>query len=41
MEASDPTEEDHHARSNFVRGLVQRTREPDVASSAFSRRPPM
>ncbi|MFV2044835.1 MAG: glycosyltransferase family 32 protein [Anaerolineales bacterium] len=40
MKASDPTEEDYHARSNFVRRLVQRSRESDVASSVFSRKPP-
>lgn len=40
MKARDPTEEDHHARSNFVRGLVQRSLEPNVAPSAISRKPP-
>ncbi len=40
MNAGNPTEESHRARSNFVRGLVQRSREPDVASSVFSRKPP-
>lgn len=40
VKVSDPTEEDHHARSNFVRGLVQRFRESDDASSVFSRKPP-
>ena len=40
MEAGDPTNEDHQARSNFVRGLVQSSREPDVVPFAFSRKPP-
>ena len=40
MKARDPTEEDHHARSNFVRGLVQRSLEPNVAPSAIPRKPP-
>lgn len=40
MEASDPTKEGHQARSDFVRGLVQNFREPDVASSALSRKLP-
>ena len=40
MNASNPTKESHRVRSNFVRGLVQRSREPDVASSVFSRKPP-
>ena len=40
MNAGNPTEESHRARSSFIRGLVQRSREPDVASSIFSRKPP-
>lgn len=37
---SDTTEDDHRARSNFVRGCVQQTPDFDVASSVFSRKPP-
>jgi hypothetical protein len=40
MESNDATEEDHRARSSFVRGLVQRSGDPTVASSAFNRKPP-
>jgi len=40
MKARDPIEEEHRVRSDFVRGLVQRSCEPDVASSAFSTKPP-
>lgn len=40
MNLNDTTEEDHHTRSTFVRELVQRSREPDVTSSVFSRKPP-
>lgn len=40
MNAGNPIEEDHRARSSFVRGLVQRSGEPAVASSVFSRKPP-
>ncbi len=40
MNAGNPTEEDHRARSRFVRGLVQRSNDPAVASSVFTRKPP-
>jgi hypothetical protein len=40
MNAGNPTEENHHARSSFVQGLVQRSGDPAVASSVFSRKPP-
>ena len=40
MKARDPTQEDHRARSDFVRELVQRSREQDVAPAAFSTGPP-
>lgn len=40
MKARDPTQEDHQARSDFVRELVQRSREHDVAPAAFSTEPP-
>ena len=40
MEAVDPIKEDHQARSNFVRRLVQSSREPEFASSPFCKRPP-
>lgn len=40
MKLNDAIEGEHLARSNFVRGLVQRSRESDVASSVFSRKPP-
>jgi len=40
MNASDPSEENHRARSSFVRGLVQRSSGPDVASSVFARKIP-
>jgi len=40
MNASDPSEENHRARSSFVRGLVQRSGGPDVASSVFARKLP-
>ena len=40
MNASNPNEENHHALSSFVRELVQRSGEPDVASSVFSRKLP-
>ena len=40
MKLNDATEEDHHERSNFVRELVQRSRESDDAPSVFSRKPP-
>lgn len=40
MNLNDTTEEDHHACSTFVRELVQRSRESDVASSVFPRKPP-
>jgi hypothetical protein len=41
MNTSNPTEENHRARSSFVRGLVQRSGNSAVASSVFSRKPPM
>ena len=37
MNASNPTEENHRARSSFVRRLVQRSRGPTVACSVFAR----
>jgi len=40
MNAGNPTEEDHRARSSFVRGLVQRSGYPAVSSSIFTRKPP-
>jgi hypothetical protein len=40
MNLNDATEEDHHACSTFVRELVQRSRESDVTSSVFPRKPP-
>ena len=40
MEARDPTKENHQARSDFVRELVQRSGEHDVAPAAFSTEPP-
>lgn len=40
MNAGNPTEENHRARSNFVRRLVQRPGDPAVASSVFNRKPP-
>ena len=40
MNAGNPTEESHRARSSFVRGLVQRSGGPDVASSVFARKLP-
>ena len=36
MEARHPPQEDHQARSDFVRGLVQRCRDDDVMPAAFS-----
>ena len=39
MEAKDLTQEDHQARSNFVRELVQLSRERNVAPVAFSTEP--
>ncbi len=39
MEAKELTQEDHQARSDFVRELVQRSRERDVAPAAFSTEP--
>ena len=38
MNTGNPKEENHHARSSFVRGLVQRTGGPAVASSVFARK---
>jgi mannosyltransferase OCH1-like enzyme len=40
MNAGNPTEENHRARSSFVRGLVQRSGDPAVASSVFARKLP-
>ena len=40
MNAVNPTEEGHRARSSFVRGLVQRSSGSSVASSVFARKPP-
>jgi len=40
MNTSNPTEEDHRARSNFVRRLVQSSRESEAASSTLSSGPP-
>ena len=40
MNAGNSTEENHRARSSFVRGLVQRSNNPTVASSTFTRKPP-
>ncbi len=40
MNASDPCEENHRARSSFVRGLVQRSGGPAVASSVFATKIP-
>jgi len=40
MNTDNPTEENHHARSSFVRELVQRSSDPAVASSIFTRKPP-
>jgi hypothetical protein len=40
MNAGNPTEENHRARSSFVRGLVQRSGSPAVASSVFARNIP-
>jgi hypothetical protein len=38
MNAGNPTEESHRARSSFVRGLVQRSSGSAVASSVFARK---
>jgi len=40
MNAGNPTEENHRARSSFVRGLVQRSSGLAVASSIFARKLP-
>src|SRR3989338_2744894 len=40
MNAGDPTEENHRARSSFVRGLVQRSSGLAVAFSVFARKLP-
>lgn len=40
MNAGNPTEENHRARSSFVRGLVQRSGGLAVASSVFARKLP-
>ncbi len=39
MKASNPREEDHRARSNYVRRLVQRSGESNAVSSAYLARP--
>jgi len=41
MKARDPTQENHQARSDFVRELVQRSSVHDVAPAAFSTETPM
>lgn len=41
MNPGNPTEEDHWARSNFVRGLVQRCGDHVIASSVNTKKPPM
>jgi hypothetical protein len=40
MNAGNPTEENHRARSSFVRELVQLSDGPAVASSVFARKLP-
>ena len=40
MNAGNPTEENHRARSSFVRGLVQRSGDTSVASPVFARKLP-
>lgn len=40
MNAGNPTEENHRARSNFVRGLVQRSNSLAMASSVFTSKLP-
>jgi hypothetical protein len=40
MNSGNPIEENHYARSSFVRRLVQRSGGPAVASSVFARRLP-
>lgn len=40
MNVGDPTEESHHARSRFVRRLVQRPRRSGIASSVLTKSPP-
>ena len=40
MKARDSIQEDHQARSDFIRELVQRSYEHDVAPAAFSIEPP-
>jgi mannosyltransferase OCH1-like enzyme len=40
MKARDSAQEDHRARSDFVRGLVQRCRDGDVVPAAFSTKTP-
>lgn len=40
MNPSNPTEDNHHARSSFVRRLVQRSGGPTVGSSVFASPPP-
>ncbi len=40
MNAGNPREENHHARSSFVRGLVQRSGDSAMPSSVFARQLP-
>jgi len=40
MDASEPTDEDHRARSDFVRELVQRSGHSDAVSSDVETKPP-
>ena len=40
MKASNSKEEDYRERSNYVRRLVQRSRESDAVPSAYLARPP-
>lgn len=40
MDANEPTDEDHRARSNFVRGLVQRSGQSDAVSPDAETKPP-
>ena len=40
MDTNEPTDEDHRARSNFVRDLVQRSRQSDAVSSDLETKPP-
>ncbi len=40
METTDPFKDNHQVRSDFVRGLVQSSREREVASSVYCTKPP-